>query len=236
MPTRLPGGGGSPGSITHQHATRPRQAPAPRHPPAPHATEPGLCRGWGGVYRYVSVRRWIHSFGVFAVGGCFGLCVWLVCIFLYKCSTFEVLYTLFTASCEQPNAVRAVAQRAKRGGSCPHREVDGFPPRFTAHTVGSRSQDFQPTPFRDISSMICRSSRRLFLLRNRARTVMDTCWLQGTSTHVSVFHLPAECDPLRGRGCLACLPTVRACSVVAKCSRVLRQESNLRPDSCNLSV
>lgn len=32
---------------------------------------------------------------------------------------------------------------------------------------------------------ICRWSRRLFLLRNRGRTVLVTSWLQGTSTLVS---------------------------------------------------
>jgi hypothetical protein len=31
-------------------------------------------------------------------------------------------------------------------------------------------------------------------------------WLQGSSTHVPVFHLPTECEPLCGLGCLACHP------------------------------
>lgn len=35
---------------------------------------------------------------------------------------------------------------------------------------------------------------------------MGTSWLQGSSTHVSVCDLPAECNPLRDRACLACRP------------------------------
>ena len=152
-----------------------------------------MCRGRvGGVYVYICVVG-IHSL----FGGC---CGWWVGHFV--CGRSHVRTELCNKNGggeadHLPPCLFDALQATERseGGSPtsearrehPARPVDRpvlVPPTLrTVQVQVAVTSCFQPTPQ-------CSNFNCLFLLHNRGRTVMDTSWLQGTSTHVSVCSPP----------------------------------------------
>lgn len=149
-----------------------------------------MCRGAGRAgYMYICVVG-IHSL----FGGCCGWGVGhSVCgrstVRTGLCNRMVVgrlavhLHAFYALEGNRPKVGRQPPVRAEHSARPVDRPVLVPPTLQVSSTKVAVTSCFQPTPQ-------CSNFNCLFLLHNRGRTVMDTSWLQGTSTHVSVCSPP----------------------------------------------